>query len=223
MTEITLVRHGQASFGTDDYDRLSPLGHQQAQWLGEYYTSRELYFDRIIIGGQLRHRQTAEGILTAFHCDAELEVHEGFNEYNFEALYHSFCQQYPEQAHSDFDDRRHFYAVLRKALQAWSQDELTGPLPETWQHFHQRIEAAMEFAASIAKKKVLVISSGGAISMIMKQTLNVDPDTMISLNLQMINTAYSQLLKTRSRTQLLSFNNTPHLDNTDRIDTVTYS
>ena len=36
MAELYLVRHAQASFGTDDYDRLSQLGHRQSRWLGEY-------------------------------------------------------------------------------------------------------------------------------------------------------------------------------------------
>ena len=34
MGTLYLVRHGQASFGADDYDQLSPLGHQQALRLG---------------------------------------------------------------------------------------------------------------------------------------------------------------------------------------------
>ena len=50
MTRIVLVRHAQASFGTDDYDRLSPLGHQQAAWLAEYFKSHDLSFDRAIRG-----------------------------------------------------------------------------------------------------------------------------------------------------------------------------
>ena len=36
MGTLYLVRHGQASFGADDYDQLSPLGQQQAVRLGEY-------------------------------------------------------------------------------------------------------------------------------------------------------------------------------------------
>ncbi len=34
MGTLYLVRHGQASFGSDDYDRLSPLGQRQSQRLG---------------------------------------------------------------------------------------------------------------------------------------------------------------------------------------------
>ena len=34
---LYLVRHGQASFGADDYDQLSDLGHKQSVRLGEYF------------------------------------------------------------------------------------------------------------------------------------------------------------------------------------------
>ena len=37
MSNITLIRHGQANTGARDeisYDRLSDLGHRQASWLG---------------------------------------------------------------------------------------------------------------------------------------------------------------------------------------------
>ena len=34
---LLLIRHGQASFGASDYDRLSPLGQRQSRLLGEYF------------------------------------------------------------------------------------------------------------------------------------------------------------------------------------------
>ena len=34
MAELLVIRHGQASFGQDDYDVLSDLGHQQSRAVG---------------------------------------------------------------------------------------------------------------------------------------------------------------------------------------------
>ena len=65
MGEVVLVRHGQASFGAEDYDRLSPLGHQQSAWLGEYFVAHGMAFDTVWRGQLRRHRETAEGIATA--------------------------------------------------------------------------------------------------------------------------------------------------------------
>ena len=35
MAELYLIRHAQASFGAENYDQLSDLGHQQSQSLGK--------------------------------------------------------------------------------------------------------------------------------------------------------------------------------------------
>ena len=58
MAELVLVRHGQASFGADDYDRLSELGWQQSRWLGEYFRERGAAFDLILRGSLRRHAET---------------------------------------------------------------------------------------------------------------------------------------------------------------------
>jgi phosphohistidine phosphatase SixA len=62
VAELFLVRHAQASFGTDDYDRLSDLGHQQSRWLGDYFAQRGLVFDRVVTGTLRRHRETLSGL-----------------------------------------------------------------------------------------------------------------------------------------------------------------
>ncbi len=222
MTDINLVRHGQASFGSDNYDQLSPLGAQQAIWLGEHLKHRETRFDRVLIGTQLRHRQTAEGIVSSLTNSPEFETHSGFNEYDFTALVETFSAEYPDQTHSEYQDRRHFYVILRRALMAWSEDRING-LPETWTEFNQRITDALAFATQQPTSKILIVSSGGPISMIMKQTLGLGTEQMISLNLQVINTSVSRFLKTSKATHLMSFNNIPHLDHPERMDSITYS
>ncbi|MGK0529545.1 MAG: broad specificity phosphatase PhoE, partial [Alteromonadales bacterium] len=50
MTDIYLVRHGQASFGKANYDKLSELGGQQAIWLGDYFKHRNVEFDAVFSG-----------------------------------------------------------------------------------------------------------------------------------------------------------------------------
>jgi broad specificity phosphatase PhoE len=45
MGQLYLIRHGQASFGAEDYDNLSELGHQQAQQLGAYFKQKNLYMN----------------------------------------------------------------------------------------------------------------------------------------------------------------------------------
>ncbi|MBT9476162.1 MAG: histidine phosphatase family protein [Polaromonas sp.] len=62
MGTLYLVRHGQASFGADDYDLLSPLGQQQAVRLGEYFKYKGVTFEAAMTGTLTRQRQTLAGI-----------------------------------------------------------------------------------------------------------------------------------------------------------------
>ena len=62
MGTLYLVRHGQASFGADDYDQLSALGRRQSVRLGEYLRSKGLSFDAVLTGTLRRHAQTWDGI-----------------------------------------------------------------------------------------------------------------------------------------------------------------
>ena len=55
MGTLHLVRHGQASFGSDDYDRLSDLGVRQCRRLGEYWAARGQRFSAVL-RGTLRFR-----------------------------------------------------------------------------------------------------------------------------------------------------------------------
>ena len=45
MSRLFLVRHGQASFLSDDYDRLSPLGLEQSRRLGQHWLQAGIEID----------------------------------------------------------------------------------------------------------------------------------------------------------------------------------
>ena len=73
MAEIILVRHGQASFGKANYDKLSELGAQQAQLLGEFWGRQGFAFDAMWRGDMVRHEETASGILKGMNLDTHKE------------------------------------------------------------------------------------------------------------------------------------------------------
>ena len=62
---IVLVRHGQASFGADDYDRLSTLGTEQARLLGQWWARLGAAPGTVLRGSLRRHRETATASLDA--------------------------------------------------------------------------------------------------------------------------------------------------------------
>ena len=58
MGTLTLVRHGQASFGAANYDQLSTVGELQSARLGAYLAQQSLRFDAVYHGSLQRHHQT---------------------------------------------------------------------------------------------------------------------------------------------------------------------
>lgn len=223
MTEITLIRHGQASFDSADYDRLSPLGHQQASWLGEYFAERDRVFDRIVMGDMRRHRETAESLCRSLGQSLACDTHAGLNEYDFQPLMDCYGRYFPAEQVSRSDGRRRFYATMRKALYAWANDDIADPGLEPWSAFEQRVRAALSDATRQPDARVLVVSSGGAISVALKLYLQLRPDVAINLNMQMMNTAFSTLHITRNTHYLLNFNSIPHLDTVARREHITHS
>ena len=82
MSELILIRHAQASFGEENYDKLSNLGHKQARLLGGFFKDLKINPDKVVIGTQVRHLQTLEG----FGLTCKIEKHSGWNEYDFKDL-----------------------------------------------------------------------------------------------------------------------------------------
>ena len=82
MGTLYLVRHGQASFGSHDYDRLSELGHRQCRALGEHFRSMNLRFATVLTGTLRRHRETYEGIAEGLAQSHTPEVCPGLDEYD---------------------------------------------------------------------------------------------------------------------------------------------
>ena len=222
MAEFYLVRHGQASFGTDDYDRLSTLGQQQSLWLGQYFAERDIQFDRVIVGTQLRHRQTADGICRGNGQSLIFDEHAGLNEYDFHALYKALGDEHAQLKRLASGGKRDFYTGLKRVLQLWANQQLTGSVPESWDAFAQRVADARQFIQQCGARRILVVSSGGPIGMMGRQVLEAPAQIAIELNLQVRNTSFSHYYFNQQSVTLASFNNIPHLDQPDRLDAISY-
>jgi len=220
MGEIVLVRHGQASFGTEDYDRLSDLGFEQARQLGRYFREREIRFDRVVSGTLRRHLQTLEGI-GALAADEQPELLPGLNEFAFHSVFDAYVEAFPPATPLDRNNVRDFFSTLRKALFVWSEGKLPG-LPESWDQFQTRIRDSLN--ALIGDDNIgrtLVISSGGPISALLREILQLSVRHMMDLNLQTANTSLTRLQFKNGKARLQSFNGLPHLDHPSTAHLVT--
>ena len=230
MGQLILVRHGQASFGAEDYDQLSDLGKRQGQRLGEYWReasqsparSDELQFDAVLIGSLKRHRQTWEAIAEGANLQMTPEIWPGLNEYDSHALIETV---HPEPlAKPDTPEMyKHHFRLLRTALQKWMAGETQPKGMPSFAEFSGGIQAVLKHVRETHQGRVLIVSSGGPIATAVSHVLSAPSETSIELNLRIRNTAVTEFAFTPKRHMLLSYNNLPHLDKAPHQDWVTYS
>jgi broad specificity phosphatase PhoE len=220
MAELVLVRHGQASFGADDYDKLSELGWRQSRWLGEYFAERGIEFDRVVRGSLRRHAETLVGIAEGAGRPIDGVEDARLNEYDAHALLNAHLKG---EAKPQGGDRREHFRILREAMYAWTDGTLTGAPHEPFSDFRNRVLAALAAAREGRAKRVLVVSSGGPISTVLAEVLGMPLRGVVDLNLQTRNTGITELQAGANRIHCISFNNVPHLDRPDRAGALTYS
>ena len=224
MAELILVRHGQASFGADDYDKLSELGWRQSRWLGEYFAERGAAFDRVIRGSLRRHAETLTGIAEGMGRALVGAEDPRLNEYDSHALLNAHLRGGPLPQGGD---RREHFRILREAMYAWTDGTLAGAPHEPFAEFRKRVLAGLAEVITAARagraERVLVVSSGGPISTILAEVLGMPLRGVVDLNLQTRNTGITQLQSGSTRIHCVSFNNVPHLDRPDRTGALTYS
>lgn len=214
MGTLYLVRHGQASFGTDDYDRLSELGARQCQRLGEYFRQRDVRFDGVITGTLRRHRESLAALLRGLQVEHDAPAMPGLNEYDSEAIVHAIHPQPLKRASNPEEVRQHF-RLLRDGLVAWIEGRTQPQGMPSFAQFSAGIVEALDHVRTRHDGDVLIVSSGGPISTAVAHVLDAPPRTMIELNLRMRNSAVTEFAFTPKRHSLVTFNTLPHLEGVD--------
>ncbi len=235
MTELIVVRHGQASYGAADYDVLSPLGHRQCALLGQWLAKcADEPFDLIVRGAMVRHRDTLNAIAGALaqagHVLPDPIELPGLNEFDHHAVIGAYARARPDNAavlaaeHSRAQDLRAVYALLRGGLGAWAAGELDGAVPESWSAFRSRIAATVDALATACsgRKRALVVTSGGVLSQFAQIALDLPNQRAVELNLSIRNSAICEFRLSRGRLSLMSWNTLPHLAHDGSRELVTW-
>jgi broad specificity phosphatase PhoE len=228
---LYLIRHGQASYGQADYDRLSPKGEQQARALGGFLAGARL--DAIYAGPHRRQQQTAA-------CAAEAAAAAGATvpttstlaelaEYPaFEMLTHlmpklvaedpKFAELATAPTPRLLDDA--FHAILGR----WSRDEWSVDGVEGVATFVGRVRTALDrvIRAAGSGARIACVTSAGPIGVAVGLTFGIPAERMVRTSVVIRNASITEM---RFRSQnfdwqpdqlsLVTFNGTAHLGGLD--------
>jgi broad specificity phosphatase PhoE len=222
MGNLYLVRHGQASFGAADYDKLSELGHRQSVRLGEYFAAKGTRFDAVLTGTLKRHAQTWDGIAQGARLNLQPELWPGLNEFDSAAV---IAAIHPEPlAATDTPEMYKFhFRLLRDGLTQWMNGVVSPKGMPSYNDFVHGVTAALDHVRKEHTGNVLIVSSGGPISTAIGHILGTVPEKTIQLNMQIRNSAVTEFLFTPKRHLLLTFNSLAHLDGAEYAPWITYS
>jgi broad specificity phosphatase PhoE len=216
MSHITLIRHGQANSKAKDelsYDKLSPLGHEQAGWLGDYLRDSETHHTRLYTGTLTRHIETAQAMRTGLEPvrDARLNELEYFTLATLMQDQHGIPFPTGQGAFSDH---------LPMVFDRWKAGDLDNA-PETYAIFEERVQSVLEEIAG-GKGPALVVTSGGLISMAMAQAMGLGIPAMARIALAIMHTSMHRLFPIGGHWSPVLFNAVPHLDTPTRRNAQTH-
>ena len=200
MGQIVLVRHGQASYGAEEYDVLSALGQRQSAATGVALAG--LRPGAVLHGAMQRQRRTAEVMAAAAGWSAVPALDQDWDEMDHLAVLDA------QPRHFDGEpDERQFQVWFERATARWLSGEHDGDYRESWSVFRDRVLGAL---ARVGDGTTVVVTSGGPVAVVVSALLE-SPAAYPRLAPVTVNAAFTRIVTgSRGRT-LVSFNEHAHL------------
>ena len=224
MGDIYFVRHGQASFGEDNYDRISETGDLQSCALAEYLCNTGITFDSIYCGTLDRQQQTAERFINRAaprkSPPYELKFRPELNEYNSREIVRHYLpivlrEETPHifNLQEIYRDKKAFQKIFHSIMLKMVSGKYEFSGVESWESFQTRVRTAIKkiIAENGAGKKILVFSSGGPIAAAVQAALDISGEATLRLMWQIANASITRFKYNAEEFSLHSFNNYSHL------------
>ena len=236
MAIVSLIRHGQASFGSENYDCLSPIGHQQGRVLGKHFERLGLHFDACIAGQMQRQQKTATEAMDEISSGLPaLETNPAFNEYDSDGIFRVYM---PAVLKEDaeladilgkdirglFRDKSIFQRAFVKVVGHWVADKAPQADIEPWAAFTDRVHQGIKTLGEQypGKSQVAVFTSGGAISIAMGLALGLPLPQALLLCWGIANASITELYVSSNGIFVNGFNNFTHLKLARDPELITY-
>lgn len=231
MSQLWVVRHGQARLFTDNYDRLSDLGVAQAEALAAAWLKAGIVPDQVWTGTLRRQVHTAEavGAMLGKHGQAwpELQSTDGLDEYPAEEIMATLGRYLQEndaavaglaEACDNAEDGagryRHFHRLLAAVMNRWiAGDHHCVDVPLSWEQWSGGVRRSFSALMSGAGsgRKVAVFTSGGVIGVSVQTVLQAPPVKAAELNWRVHNASVTRYTFSGERISLDCFNDVAHL------------
>jgi broad specificity phosphatase PhoE len=236
MSMLYLIRHGQASFGQVNYDRLSPMGIVQAGILGEHLLDIRVFPDAVYAGQMSRQLDTAREVRACYEkrgiAFPEPVILNGLNEFDTTSVITSQIQDMQQEDPTLGEhlvrmnhDKESFKKIFEGAMLRWVSGTMDRPGAETWKEFTDRVTGALTRIMEEQGKgrTVFVFTSGGPIAATLQLVLSLSPEKAIRHNWQIVNSSYTKYMYNAGRITMAGFNCITHLEmDQDRSRLVTY-
>ncbi len=201
MSTIYIIRHGQASFGAQNYDQLSPLGYQQSEHLGDHLKNLNLDIQEVVMGEMKRHAQTAENSLQKISYPHLPTIDKRWNEYNHIEILSRFKPEY-----ADIECIKKeilqlpqpmvaFQKIFEDSMMRWASGDFDSEYEESWNDMRERtINSLNQIKSRIEPdKSILVYTSAGAISALLSNLMNLDIKDSFLLQWRIANCSISSV------------------------------
>lgn len=233
MTELILIRHGQANSAGENYDELTDTGRQQAVKVGTWLASSGYSFDKVLHGGLKRQAETLELIQKEMHktghAIAEAEIHPALAEFDLKIFYTLAAEMrhgnaefaevlkaWNKARHTNTPDKGDvFKRLMGLVIGEWTKRGENFTAAESFPAFQRRVHSVFELASD-TPQRILAVTSGGPISLMVGGVLALGTTETLGLIRRIYNTSVHHLALKPGRRDLVSFNAVPHLALSER-------
>jgi broad specificity phosphatase PhoE len=223
LSQLLLIRHGQATPFEADTDRLSDLGAAQARATGQALQAQGLHPTHVLHGPLVRQRLSAHFAAQGLNwpapvLDSRLAEYDGDGLLRYlaplltrrDAAFAALHQQFETHRHAP-DRNKYLQLMLEPLTAAYLSGELSHTALESWADFQARVQAAVRDILNLSGAAVLAFTSGGVIGSLVAGVLKSPPETALSLNWRVKNASITRFTFGAGRISLDTFNETAHL------------
>ncbi|PLW81690.1 histidine phosphatase family protein [Kineobactrum sediminis] len=215
MATIYLIRHGQASFGAEDYDKLSELGCRQAEVLGHYLRDHGIRLDAAYSGDLLRQRETTALALASQPGEVPHHIDPRFNEVrNDEQVRHLVPVVAQNNPHiqtlvdKGLSSSKDYQKVIEAVFNHWVSPVCDEPRIQSWTDYSSGVCEALAavMAAEGSGKTVGIFTSGGTIATVVAHVLGLGGEHAYKFYEPIFNCSITQLFYSGDKVSLSFFN-----------------